>query len=115
MYLCASIDSLNLHQVTCEVIDLNNYLLKEANEDNDFLYGNWVKAFEHPDKTKTYLVFMASYMFGTTKECFTNTTRFIRDKYPNSLIITGGVQASFDKKEILEANFADIVLSLIHI
>ena len=109
MYLCSSIDSLNLQNTSCEVIDLNNYLLKRANREEVFAYKCWTDAFAHLNEKSQKLIFLVSYMFGTTKECFTNTTQYIRSKYPDSLIITGGVQASFDKKEILDAKFADIV------
>lgn len=109
MYLCASIDSLHLSNLNCEVIDLNNYLLKAANNSDSFSYDDWRYAFAHLNDLDTYYVFLVSYMFGTTKECFTNTSRFLRKSFPNSLIVTGGVQASFDKKEILDARYADIV------
>jgi radical SAM superfamily enzyme YgiQ (UPF0313 family) len=111
MYLCASIDSLNLPNVSCQVIDLNNYLLKRANEsDQIFDYYCWKEAFRHLDGKDIY-VFLVSYMFGTTKECYTNTALFIKERFLHSLIVTGGVQASFDKKEILESDFADVVCS----
>ena len=38
MYLCASIDSLMINNIETKVIDLNNTLLKLANEVNDFEY-----------------------------------------------------------------------------
>ena len=47
-------------------------------------------------------------MFGTTKECYINTINFIKNNYPDALIITGGVQATFDKEEILKSKMADI-------
>ena len=111
MYLCASIDSLQLPNVECEVVDLNNYLLKLSNTSESFCYHEWQKAFDSipSNDNKRLYVFMVSYMFGTTKECYINTTRFIRSTYPNALILTGGVQATFDKSEILSSNYADIV------
>ena len=53
---------------------------------------------------REYYVFMASYRFGTTKECYVNTVSFIRESFKHSLIITGGVQATFDGREILTSN-----------
>ena len=48
-------------------------------------------------------------MFGTTKECYVSTVKYIRKEYPNALIITGGVQATFDKEEILDSKLVDIL------
>lgn len=113
MYLCASIDSLSLENTSTRVIDLNNFLLALANTESDFEYGKWRSAFDVylPVLSETYYVFLVSYMFGTTKECYINTCRFIRESFPKSIIITGGVQATFDKEEILRSYYADIVCS----
>jgi len=111
MYLCASIDSLDLSMTQCNVIDLNNYILKRANCDSfSFEYSCWKDALSNI-RVGDANIFLVSYMFGTTKECFTNTTDYIRKNFPDAAIITGGVQASFDKKGILESGFADIVCS----
>ncbi len=109
MYLCASIDSLKLKNVSTEVIDLNNNLLKYAIESKEFKYCMWKNKLKNLYKCDSILVFLVSYMFGTTKECYINTVNFIRSIYKDSLIITGGVQATFDKKEILTTSVADIV------
>lgn len=111
MYLCASIDSLELANTECHVIDLNNFLLKCANlDEKDFIYNRWKDAFFGIEKDK-YNVFLVSYMFGTTKECFINTVDHIKENFPDSIIISGGVQATFDKNEILADKYADLVCS----
>ena len=119
MYLCASIDSLHLDKTSCQVIDLNNLLLKSANsvpDENDalFSYDSWKRSLlelSPANEEGVFYVFMASYMFGTTKECYVNTVAFLKESFKHSLIITGGVQATFDGREILTSNLADIVCS----
>ena len=87
LYLCASIDSIGLQNVDCNIIDLNNLLLKYANRKKDFSYDLWQKPLKSLERKSTQLVFLISYMFGTQKECYVNTAKFIRSKYPNSLIV----------------------------
>lgn len=108
MYLCASIDSLNIKNINSQVIDLNNTILKFANEKENFEYDMWQIPLKDLNKKNTQIVFLVSYMFGTTKECYINTINFIKKEYPDALIITGGVQATFDKEEILKSKMADI-------
>ena len=111
MYLCASIDSLELNKTKTKVIDLNNTLLSRANHSENFNYTDWVHAFDSfkASPHSNYYVFLVSYMFGTTKECYINTCEYLRANFPSSLIITGGVQATFDKQEILDSGYADLV------
>ena len=118
MYLCASIDSLNFKNTSCQVIDLNNLLLKNANSSDEdhalFSYSSWKKSLlerSPANEEGVFYVFLASYMFGTTKECYVNTVSFIRETFDHKLIITGGVQATFDSQEILASNLADIACS----
>jgi len=108
MYLCASIDTLGLEGVETTVIDLNNLLLKNANTSSDFHYNSWTEALNLHEERDRQLVFLVSYMFGTTKECYINTVNYLRARYPRCLIVTGGVQATFDKDEILTSGHADI-------
>ena len=47
----------------------------------------------------TQIVFLVSYMFGTTKECYINTINFIKKEYPDALIITGEFKRLLIKKK----------------
>ena len=57
MYLCASIDSLNLPNINSQVIDLNNTILKFANEKENFEYSMWQIPLNDLNKKNTQLVF----------------------------------------------------------
>ena len=109
MYLCASIDSLKIKNIETKVIDLNNTVLKLANEVDNFEYKMWQYPLNDLSEDNLQLVFLVGYMFGTTKECYVSTVKYIRKEYPNAVIITGGVQATFDKEEILDSQLVDIL------
>lgn len=90
------------------IIDLNHEVLKAAHRE-DFDYGLWrrkvreaLRQCENPHVALTY-------MFGTTKPCFVETAELIREEFPTVPLLSGGVQATFDYKEILENGLCDIV------
>ncbi|ACF02564.1 Radical SAM domain protein [Rhodopseudomonas palustris TIE-1] len=90
------------------LIDINHQLLKAAHGEA-FDYGLWrdlvrdaIKACAHPHVG-------VSYMFGTTKPCFTEVIDLIRSEFPQVPILCGGVQATFDYREILASGLCDIV------
>jgi radical SAM superfamily enzyme YgiQ (UPF0313 family) len=94
--------------LTVKIIDVNHSLLEAAQKDG-FHYGMWrdlvrdaLAGCRNPHVAVTY-------MFGTTKPCFTEVVNFIREEFPNLPILSGGVQATFDFEEILRDGLCDIV------
>ena len=110
MYLAAALKQTDIrNNISIKIVDLNDLILKDANENLDFRYTNWINFIDVEVSDSYSPVFVVSYMFGTTKECFQQVTRHLRVKHPKALILSGGVQATFDAEEILEAKNADIV------
>jgi len=90
------------------ILDLNHELLKAAQEEG-FDYGMWknlvrdrIRRCENPHVA-------VSYMFGTTKPCFIQTTALVREEFSGVPVLSGGVQASYDYEEILRDGLCDIV------
>lgn len=107
LYLSAAakeaISDLEIH-----IIDLNHELLKAAHQEG-FEYDVWktlvrdlIRRCENPHVAVTY-------MFGTTKPCFIQTTAFVGEEFSEIPILSGGVQASYDYAEILQDRLCDIV------
>lgn len=90
------------------ILDLNFELLRHSKSEK-FSYRYWrdllVQTLEECDAPHIGI----SYMFGTTRPCFTEVSGFIRQNFPDVPVLTGGVQASYDYKELLESGLSDIV------
>ena len=95
----------NIH---IHIIDLNYELLRRAQCDA-FKYNDWMDIVQSVlDKCKAPFVGITC-MFGATKPIFLDVSRFIRSRYPEIPILSGGVQATYDYRELLENNYSDIV------
>ncbi len=91
-----------------DIIDINHELLKAAQHD-DFEYGRWRELVRERLRKCRDPHVAVTYMFGTTKPCFIDVTDFIREEFPGIPILSGGVQATYDYKEILRQGNCDIV------
>lgn len=90
------------------IIDLNHKLLEAAQHDG-FEYQVWKTWVRDAIEACAAPLVGVTFMFGTTKPCFIDVSAFVRDNFPKVPILTGGVQATFDYKEILRDGLADFV------
>lgn len=89
------------------VVDLNFELLKAAQQDGFDYDSCWQEKLLSFGKAPKHTAFGVSYMFGTTKPCFAEAAGFLRDSYPDSLLMAGGVQLTFDAEEIIQSGLVD--------
>ncbi len=108
LYLCAVARKV-LPDIRLKVIDLNYELLRRARSD-DFTYGVWrdILRRELSDCDAPHVG--VTCMFGATKVGFLEVTKWLRAEYPEVPILCGGVQATYDFKELLGAGACDIVV-----
>jgi hypothetical protein len=93
LYLAAAVKN-TIQSLDVSIVDLNYEMLKHAH-DEKFNYQNCLaECLSKFKEDSEGLVFGISFMFGTTKPCFIETALLIRDTYPNSPILAGGVQAT---------------------
>jgi len=89
-----------LPELEVHVIDLNHELLKASREE-DFRYDIWQDLIREVLATCKAPHVGVSFMFGTTKPCFEELTRWLRTEFPQAPILVGGVQATYDHVDIL--------------
>lgn len=107
LYLAAAVQRV-APDLKVSIIDLNFELLKSAHQDN-FDYDGCLQAKLRVNATDTQdVVFGISFMFGTTKPCFAQAAALLREAYPEALLMAGGVQATFDAREIIESGMIDL-------
>ena len=107
LYIAAVAKKMN-PQIKIHLIDLNYEILRHAHDSN-FSYKIWDELLEKTIKQCEAPHVGITYMFGSTKPVFLKIAERIRQKFPQVPILAGGVQATYDCREILENNFADIV------
>ena len=90
------------------IIDLNHKLLEAAQQDG-FEYQVWKSWVRDEIERCEAPLAAVTFMFGTTKPCFIDVSSFVREAFPKVPVLTGGVQATFDYKEILRDGLADFV------
>ena len=95
-------------QLDVQIIDLNYELLRHS-QSNDFDYGIWQELLFNAIKKCDAPHVGVTFMFGTTKPTFVAVSAFIRQQFPGVPILSGGVQATYDYQEVLEAGSCDIV------
>jgi radical SAM superfamily enzyme YgiQ (UPF0313 family) len=106
LYLAAAVKN-TIQSLDVSIVDLNYEMLKHAH-DEKFNYQNCLaECLSKFKEDSEGLVFGISFMFGTTKPCFIETALLIRDTYPNSPILAGGVQATFDAVETINSDLVD--------
>lgn len=107
LYLAAIAREVN-PQIDLQVIDLNYELLRYCQSD-DFTYDCWKEIVREAIARCNAPYVVITYMFGSTKKAYVEISQFVRENFPQIPIISGGVQASYDFKEILGAGHCDIV------
>jgi radical SAM superfamily enzyme YgiQ (UPF0313 family) len=107
LYIAAVAKEIN-PDIDVRVLDLNYELLRRSQSD-DFDYNVWKEILSETISACDAPHIGVTYMFGTTKENYVDVSRFIRENFPGLPLLTGGVQATYDYKEILERDLCDIV------
>lgn len=95
-------------EIQLKILDLNYEVLKYSQEE-PFVYDRWKSILRDTLEACQAPYVVITYMFGTTKKVYLEISQFIREHFPAILIISGGVQASYDYQEILAANACDLV------
>lgn len=95
-------------EIKLKVLDLNYELLRYSQSDT-FAYDRWKSIVRDALQDCEAPYVAITYMFGSTKKVYVEISQFIRDTFAGVPIISGGVQASYDYKEILEGGACDIV------
>lgn len=107
LYLAAAAHEVD-PDIQITLIDLNHKLLEAAAQE-EFDYGVWKSWVADVIQSCEAPLVGVTFMFGTTKPCFVDVCTFIRDQFPDIPLLTGGVQATFDYKEILRDGLVDFV------
>lgn len=107
LYLCAVAREVN-PDIKLKVIDLNYELLKRAQKDG-FKYRVWETLLEDALKDCEAPHVAVTCMFGATKVGFLDVAKWLRAKHPHIPILSGGVQATYDWQELLDAGLCDIL------
>ncbi len=107
LYLCAVAREVNPN-IKLKVIDLNYELLKRAQLDG-FHYRCWEQILEDALKDCEAPHVAVTCMFGATKVGFLDVAKWLRAKHPHIPILSGGVQATYDWEELLDAGLCDIL------
>lgn len=94
--------------VRLRVVDLNFEMLKRCH-DPGFRYGFWKDLLRGVLAGEPAAHIGISCMFGVTKPIFMEIARWVREEFSGLPILVGGVQASYDQEEILNAGCADVV------
>lgn len=97
-----------LEDVEIAVIDLNFELLKRCHEP-DFDYGFWKDLLRDAIASEPSVHVGITCMFGATKPIFLEIASWVREQFPGVPLLVGGVQASYDWREILDKRCADVV------
>ncbi len=111
MYIAATIRDSKIDQFSenIHLIDLNNKILQNSVCSEEPDYKVWKSELSKELSGQDMPIFIISYMFATSKENFIEVSEFIRKEKMGSLIIAGGVQATFDPECILNEGHADII------
>lgn len=107
LYLAAIAREVN-PQIDLQAIDINYELLRDCQSD-DFSYDCWQEILREALAKCDAPYLVITYMFGSSKKAYVEISQFVRENFPQTPIISGGVQASYDFKEILDAGNCDIV------
>ena len=94
--------------IRVKIVDLNLELLRKAQEDN-FHYGFWEKYLSDIIESCNFPYIGISCMFDVNKEVFIQISKFLRENFPDTPIIGGGVQATYDYEELLQEGDFDFI------
>lgn len=107
LYIAAVAKKIDPH-IKIHIIDLNYEILKHAHDQN-YRYQIWQSLVEEKIKSCEAPHIGITYMFGATKPVFLEISKWLREHFPKIPILAGGVQATYDYREILENQYADIL------
>lgn len=107
LYLAAAAAEI-MPELDIRILDINHELLKAAGSER-FSYGIWRERLRQILDECSAPLIGVTYMFGTTKPCFVDVCDFLRKSYAEWPVLAGGVQASYDYREILETGMARFV------
>jgi len=96
--------------IRVKIVDLNLELLRKAQKDN-FHYGFWKKYLSDIIESCNFPYIGISCMFDVNKEVFIQISKFLRENFPDTPIIGGGVQATYDYEELLQEGDFDFIFS----
>jgi radical SAM superfamily enzyme YgiQ (UPF0313 family) len=107
LYLCAA-----AHQVEpslpLAILDLNHEMLRRSQQPN-FNFDFWKQAVDDEILREPDVLVGVSCMFGATKPIFTEIASYIKQRFPQVPLFTGGVQATYDYDELLREGCCDVV------
>ena len=95
-------------EIRVKIVDLNLELLRQAQKDN-FHYGFWEKYLSDIIESCNFPYIGISCMFDVNKEVFIQISKFLRKNFPDTPIIGGGVQATYDYEELLQEGDFDFI------
>ena len=96
--------------IEIHLLDLNFEMLKNANKNSgSFSYGFWENRLLEVIKNCKNPLIGISCMFDVNKETFVEISQFIHDHFPGAPLIGGGVQATYDYKELLSEHGFNMV------
>ena len=95
-------------ELKVQVLDLNYELLRLAQEPG-FRYQVWKEILEEAIRGSEAPWIGITCMFGATKPIFLEVAKWIQEHFPQIPILAGGVQATYDAREMLEGRVCDIL------
>jgi radical SAM superfamily enzyme YgiQ (UPF0313 family) len=107
LYIAASAKKAN-PDLNVRILDLN-YDMMSRGQNEPFDYDFWQETLRQAIDECDAPHIGVTCMFGATKPVFLMITRWIKDNYPDLPLFVGGVQATYDYKELLEGGHCDVV------
>jgi radical SAM superfamily enzyme YgiQ (UPF0313 family) len=95
-------------RIDVRILDLNFEINRRSHSDS-FRYQIWQDLLSQALESCEAPHAGISCMFGTNKSTFLEIARFIRGNFPKVPVLAGGVQASYDFRELLTGGYCDIV------
>ena len=105
-YLAQALESQNLD---VKILDMNYELLKRANFQPSFNHKNWISILEERLKEDNPSIIGVSNMFEVYEQGFNDVLNYLRQE-GSRILITGGTNATYKAKELLEKKLCDVVI-----
>jgi len=97
-------------EIEVEIIDLNFEILKKFRNNKDFKPTNWIGILKSRIKKFNPTIYGVSCLFDFSIKYFLEILEYLK-KESDSLILAGGVIATFEWKRILEKDLAHFVIT----
>jgi radical SAM superfamily enzyme YgiQ (UPF0313 family) len=107
LYLCAAAKRAD-PELQVAILDLNHELLVRS-QLADFDYNFWKGVVTRQIQREPEVFVGVSCMFGATMPIFEEIASYIKERFPQVPVLTGGVQATYDYDEILQKGVCDLV------